>query len=213
MTRPSRIDAVLFDFDGTLCDTEGKNLELVHDILHQLGAPASMDELTVLCGGDDRLTVPPLLERYGSPATIDDYEALRDGCYRTYAEAELELEPGARDLIGSLRARGAAVGLVSTTAARCLLTALDRLRALDLFDAIVSGDMVSRRKPDPEPYLRAAELLGVEPAHAVVVEDSATGIAAARAAGCYVIGYSRVAVGQDQSAADEVVDSLVGLGL
>lgn len=213
MARPSRIDAALFDFDGTLCDTERENIDLVRDILHDLGAPVTDDELTSLCGGDDRVTVPPLLERYGSPATIDEYEARRDGCYRTYAEADLALEPGARELIDGLRARGVAVGLVSTTTARCILTALDRMRLLGLFDVVVCGDMVSRRKPDPEPYQRAMGLLGVEAAHTVVVEDSTTGIAAARAAGCHVVAYSRLVMGQDQSAADEVIDSFAGFSL
>lgn len=213
MTRPSRIEAVLFDFDGTLCDTESRNIDLVCGILNRMGCPLTDEELFSLSGGDDRVTVPPLLERYGSPYTIDDYEAERDGCYRTYAEADLALEPGVRELIEGLRARGVAVGLVSTTVARCILTALDRLRILGLFDVVVCGDMVSRRKPDPEPYLRALELLGADASAAVAFEDSTTGIAAAVASGCHTIAYSRRALDQDQSAADEVIDSFVGLSL
>lgn len=213
MARPGRIDAALFDFDGTLCDTERLNLELVREVLEQLGTHVSDEELHALSGGDDRVVVPPLLERHGSAHTIDDYERLRDFCYRTYAEADLALEPGARELIEGLRARGAAVALVSTTVSRCILTALDRLRALDLFDAIVCGDMVSRCKPDPEPYLRALELLGADAAHAVALEDSSTGVAAAQAAGCYAIGCTRCAIGQDLGSADELIDTFVGLEL
>ena len=78
MARPERIDAVLFDFDGTLCDTERHNLVLVQEVLEQLGVPISEQELHALSGGDDRVVVPPILERYGSPYTIDDYERLRD---------------------------------------------------------------------------------------------------------------------------------------
>lgn len=213
MARPGRIDAVLFDFDGTLCDTERLNLELVREVLEQLGTHVSDEELHALSGGDDRVVVPPLLERHGSAHTIDDYERLRDFCYRTYAEADLALEPGARELIEGLRARGTAVALVSTTVSRCILTALDRLRALDLFDVIVCGDMVARCKPDPEPYLRALELLGADAAHAVVLEDSSTGVAAAQAAGCHVIGCTRCAIGQDLGSADELIDTFVGLEL
>lgn len=213
MTRPTDLRAVLFDFDGTLCDTESHNLELVRAILRDMGCPVTDEELFSLSGGDDRITVPPLLERYGARGTIDDYEAARDGCYRTYAEADLALEPGACELIRNLRERGVAVGLVSTTTARCIMTALDRLRALRLFDVVVCGDMVSRRKPDPEPYRRALELLGVDAGSAVVFEDSTTGIAAARAAGCHTIAYRPLALDQDQSAADEVIDSFAGLSL
>ena len=213
MARPERIDAVLFDFDGTLCDTERHNLVLVREVLARLGAPIPDEELYALSGGDDRVVVPPLLEKYGSPHTIDDYERLRDHCYRTYSEADLELEPGVRELLQGLRGRGVAVGLVSTTIARCVLTALNRLRATNLFDVMVFGDMVARCKPDPEPYRRALEFLGVDAAHAVVFEDSSTGVAAGQAAGCYTIGCTRCAIGQDLGAADELIDTFVGLEL
>ena len=213
MGRPERLEAVLFDFDGTLCNTEDKNLALVGDILRAMGAPVTDEDLIALAGGDDRVTVPPILEKYGVAGTIDDYENERDGCYRTYAEADLVLEPGARELVASLRERGIAVGLVSTTIARCILTALDRLRALDLFDVIVCGDMVERRKPDPEPYQRALELLGVDASRAVVFEDSPTGIEAGHAAGCYVIAYDGCALSQDLSSADEVISTYEGFEL
>lgn len=213
MARPERIDAVLFDFDGTLCNTEVVNLRLVQGVLRQMGAEVSLGELEVLTGGEDRVTVPSILERHHVAGTIDDYERLRDNCYRTYAEAPLTLEPGALDLLDSLRARGTKVGLVSMTVARCILTGVARLCILDRFDVVVCGDMVSRRKPAPDPYLRAAELLGVDPAHCIAVEDSPTGIRSAKAAGCHVIAYTGCDIVQDVSAADEVIDSFVGLAL
>ena len=213
MARPERIDAVLFDFDGTLCNTEVVNLRLVQGVLRQMGAEVSLGELEVLTGGEDRVTVPSILERHHVAGTIDDYERLRDNCYHTYAEAPLTLEPSALDLLDSLRARGTKVGLVSMTVARCILTGVARLRILDRFDVVVCGDMVSRRKPAPDPYLRAAELLGVDPAHCIAVEDSPTGIRSAKAAGCHVIAYTGCDIVQDVSAADEVIDSFVGLAL
>ena len=207
MPRPESLDAVLFDFDGTLCNTEIENLYLAQDILRQMGAEVSREELEVLTGGEDRVTVPPILERHHVAGTIDDYERLRDDCYRTYAEASLSVEPGATELLDDLRARGVKVGLVSMTVSRCILTALARLGILGRFDAIVCGDMVENRKPAPDPYLRAMELLGVRPSACVAVEDSPTGIASAKAAGCYVIAYTGCDIVQDVSAADEVIDS------
>ena len=213
MARPESLDAVLFDFDGTLCNTEVENIRLVQDVLRQMGAEVSFEELEVLTGGEDRVTVPPILERHHVAGTIDDYERLRDNCYRTYAEANLVLEPGALDLLDSLRARGTKVGLVSMTVARCILTGVARLGILDRFDVVVCGDMVERRKPAPDPYLRAAEFLGVDPVRCVAVEDSPTGIGSAKAAGCHVIAYTGCDIVQDVSAADEVIDSFVGIAL
>lgn len=213
MARPERIDAVLFDFDGTLCNTEVENIRLVQGVLHQMGADVSLEELEVLTGGEDRVTVPPILERHHIAGTIEEYERLRDGCYRTYAEAELVLEPGALELIDGLRARGVKTALVSMTVARCILTGVARLGILDRFDAVVCGDMVERRKPAPDPYLRAAELLGMDPMRCMAVEDSPTGIASARAAGCYVVAYTGCDIVQDVSAADEVINSFVGFDL
>ena len=213
MSRPERIDAVLFDFDGTLCNTEVENLRLVQGILRQMGADVSMEELEALTGGEDRVTVPPILERHHAHGTIDDYERMRDGCYLTYAEAPLSLEPGALELVDSLRARGVKVGLVSMTVARCILTALARLGIADRFDVLVCGDMVERRKPAPDPYLRAMELLGVDAEKCVAVEDSPTGISSARAAGCHVVAYTGCDIVQDVSAANEVITSFVGFDL
>lgn len=213
MARPEHVAAALFDFDGTLCDTEHLNLLLVGEILHDMGADVPYDVLQTLSGGEDRVTVPPVMERYGARGTIDDYERIRDGCYRTYSEGELVLEPGALDLLLSLRASGVKLALVSTTVSRCILTALNRLGLLPYFDVIVCGDMVPRCKPHPDPYLVALDLLGVSAGQAVVFEDSPTGIEAGKAAGCHVVAYSGCTVVQDVSSADEAIDSYLGYSL
>jgi len=82
-----------------------------------------------------------------------------------------------------------------------------------LYDAIVCGDMVERFKPDPQPYQRAMGFLDADPARTVVFEDSPTGIASARAAGTYVIGYRGGSLSQDTSEADESIDTFEGFSL
>ena len=214
MGRPVDVRGVVFDFDGTLCDTERENARLCQSVLRELGAEVSLRVIEeTLTGGDDLVTVPPLLEKYGARGGIEEYERLRDSCYRTYAEADLVLEPGARAFLEGLRSRGVRLAIASMTPARCILTAFNRLDILHLFDAMVCGDMVANKKPDPEPYLTALGLLGVDPQDAVVFEDSPTGIAAGKAAGCHVIGYTGCTIAQDVSAADEAIDTFVGFGL
>jgi HAD superfamily hydrolase (TIGR01509 family) len=213
MERPGRIEAALFDFDGTLCDTEVHNTALLRDIFYGMGVPVTEEDLLGLAGGDDYLTVPPLLERYDARGTLEDYMRERDECYRTYHEADLAPEPGSLTLLEELRGHGVRVGLVSTTVSRCILTALNRLGMTGYFDAVICGDLVRRRKPAPDPYLAALDLLDASPSRAVVFEDSPTGIASGRAAGCYVFGYRGGSLEQNVSSADEVLDTFEGLEL
>lgn len=94
--------------------------------------------------------------------------------------------PGAGELLDALRDEGVPVALVTSSLpeiADAVLKSVGR----DRFDAIVTAGDVLRPKPDPEPYLTAARLLGVRPVRSVVLEDSPTGVAAATAAGCAVV--------------------------
>jgi HAD superfamily hydrolase (TIGR01509 family) len=94
--------------------------------------------------------------------------------------------PGAKELLTEVQAAGIPIGLVTSTVRRLADTAIDAL-GRDYFTVTVAGDEVEHTKPHPEPYLKAAGLLGVDPAGCVVLEDSPTGTAAAEAAGCVVV--------------------------
>lgn len=94
--------------------------------------------------------------------------------------------PGAKDALNLVRDAGLACALVTNTKRSLTEFGLDTL-GRDYFDISVCGDEVPEGKPAPDPYLRAASLLGVDPAHCVAVEDSPTGSAAAAAAGCALI--------------------------
>jgi HAD superfamily hydrolase (TIGR01509 family) len=95
-------------------------------------------------------------------------------------------KPGAHELLTAVRDAGIPAGLVTSTHRRLTERALDTI-GRDFFAVTVCGDEVSHPKPHPEPYLLAAQLLGVDPFHCVAIEDSPLGIAAAEAAGCVVL--------------------------
>ena len=109
---------------------------------------------------------------------------------------------GGKDIAAVQHFQTQRTGIVSSTRSQLILTALDRLHLVSQFDVVVCGDMVTRRKPDPEPYLRAAQLLGLAPGDCLVIEDSPAGIRAGKAAGCTVLGYTGSSIRQDVSAAD-----------
>jgi HAD superfamily hydrolase (TIGR01509 family) len=111
---------------------------------------------------------------------------------RLVLERGLPLQPGAAALLAALDAAGVPYALV-TASSRAIMDAVLKVTGLT-FAVTVCGEDVRRAKPDPEPYLLAAARLGVPPAGCVVLEDSPTGIAAARAAGCRVIAVPSVPV-------------------
>ena len=120
----------------------------------------------------------------------------------------VDARPGAVELLARLgELDGVALGLASNSPRYLVDDALATAGMTDVFDVIVTSDDVERAKPAPDIYLLACERLGVEPADAVALEDSASGIAAAKAAGLTVIGVPQFAE-TDVSAADRVIDSL-----
>ncbi len=214
MQRPEKVDCVLFDCDGVLVDSEPVAAWRNVHAFEALGVPATHDDCMTLCGSDGVELVPKIAAKYGKAVTNVELKAkiaeLRDEgkLLRTvYLEPELELIEGVRELLCRLRAAGVKTGLVSTSLASHVLVLLNRFGLTALFDVIVTGDMVERRKPNPEPYLSAMEYLGTSPACSVVVEDSPTGIAAGVAAGAYVLGFTGSSVVQDISAAAEELAS------
>lgn len=206
------LEAVLFDFDGTLCDTERLNTELAYRNLRSLGVELSFDEAAaLLVGASDDDVVPGMLERAGSSATFEDYARLQDWCMPTYRDAEFAPAEGAVRFLRLLRDRGVKTAVVSSTPARCVLMGLDRTGLLPFFDAVVCGDMVSHHKPDPEPYELGLALLGVRAEHSVVFEDSVAGVSAGNAAGCRTVGVKVFDMGQDLCDADAQLDSYLRL--
>jgi HAD superfamily hydrolase (TIGR01509 family) len=102
------------------------------------------------------------------------------------------VQPGIRELHAELTAAGIPVGLV-TNSFRRLITIVLASTGLE-FDVTIAGDELPENKPHPLPYIRACEQLEVDPHHVAVLEDSSTGIASARSAGCYVIAIPHLAV-------------------
>ena len=117
-----------------------------------------------------------------------------------------EILPGAAEYVSSIRARGIKTAIGSASKNTPLI--LDRLGISSLFDSVVDGNKVSKAKPDPEVFLRAAEELNTPPAECVVFEDAEAGIEAAHRAGMKVIGIGKT---QALKGADEMIDGLYQL--
>ena len=180
------LQAVLFDMDGLLVDSEPLWFEVECAVMARLGGEWSEAGQQALVGGSLRRTVSYLLARAASPASPEDVGRwLVDGMTSLLTSRPLTMLPGARELLAEVRTAGIPHALV-TSSERPIMDAV--LHQLGVgFDATVCADDVRRGKPDPEPYLRAASLLRADPGSCVALEDSPNGVAAAEAAGCWLI--------------------------
>ena len=197
-----RVAAVLFDLDGVLVDSREATERVWLEWAARNGIAA--DALrSVMHGVRSVEVVRALRPELDSVAEADAIERLQAKDVRG-----LRAIPGAARALGALRGNRVAV---VTSATRALAAA--RLRAVGVEPpaVMVNAEDVSRGKPDPEGYLTAARRLGVDPAEALVVEDSPPGIEAGRAAGAATIAVTSTHDAAELAAADVVIPSLVAL--
>jgi HAD superfamily hydrolase (TIGR01509 family) len=177
---------VLFDMDGLLVDTEPLWFETEADVMARLGAPWTTQDQEQLLGGSMDNTVGYLLARATRPAPPADVARwMTEGMLRRAAEGRVAVRPGARALLDEVARAGLPFALV--TGSQRPFTEAVLASTGFRFPVTVTGDDVTRTKPDPEPYLLAAKLLDADPGQCVALEDSPNGVASATTAGCLVV--------------------------
>ena len=204
------IDAVIFDMDGVLADSEPLHFVATRDVLARYGIPYGAADAVEFFGTTDPEMFATLRRRH---ATLPDPERLT--AERTQqvlgllADGAVPL-PGVPGVPRALRSRYR-VALASSSEATIVAATIAGLGLADGFDAVVSGFEVPRSKPAPDIFLEAARRLGVRPAACVVIEDSPNGLAAARAAGMIAVAVPSAATARLRLDAHHRLDSLVGL--
>lgn len=183
---PRELQGVLFDMDGLLVDSEPLWFEVECSVMARLDGRWSEADQQALIGGSLPRTVSYLLARAGREASPEQVGRwLVDGMTALLRSRPLTMLPGAAELLAEVRAAGVPHALVTSSERPIMEAVLAQLGVS--FTATVCADDVTRGKPDPEPYLRAASLLGADPACCVALEDSPNGVASAEAAGCRLI--------------------------
>ncbi len=179
--------AIIFDLDGVICHTDHyrylawkqltdkKGIYFDKKINNRLRSTTRMESLEII------------LERWqGDPLTLEEKEQLTEEVNATYKEllcemSEKDLSKEVKDTLDHLRKRGLYLAIGSSSKNTRLI--LEQIGLYNYFDAISDGNNISRPKPDPEVYQKAAEFLNINPSLCLVVEDAKAGIDAARAAG------------------------------
>lgn len=176
---------VLFDMDGVMIDTEPQ-----YDVFWKHAGDkynAGIANFEKVIKGT---TLHGILQKYFSHLSKEETNNLVESLDKFESEMKFTEIPGAVKFVETLKSKGIKVGLV-TSSMDIKLEAVNKVRHFDkLFDTIVSGNRVSKGKPDPECFLLAAKELNADPKNCIVFEDSFAGIAAGQAAGMKVVGLS-----------------------
>ncbi|MCX5413687.1 HAD family phosphatase [Streptomyces sp. NBC_00059] len=188
----SALQAVLLDMDGTLVDTEGFWWDVEVEVFADLGHRLDEAWRDVVVGGPMTRSAGYLIEVTRADISLEKLTVLLNDRFEARIGDGVPLMPGAARLLAELAAHDVPTALVSASHRRIIDRVLDSV-GRHHFALTVAGDEVTRTKPHPEPYLVAAAGFGAEPWRCAVVEDTATGVAAAEAAGCRVVAVPSVA--------------------
>ncbi|MGN8025741.1 HAD family hydrolase [Microbacterium sp. 22242] len=202
--------AVLWDMDGTLVDTEPYWMDAETELIASYGGTWSHEQALQLVGNSligSAMILQDAGVRMGAEEIVDDLtERVRVRLQRD----GVPFRPGAREMLRSLREAGVRTALV-TMSLRRMAEDIVALIGFDAFDVVVGGDDVERPKPFPDPYLQAADALGVDILDTVALEDSRTGLQAAVSSRAVSIGVPHFVPLHDLGA-DAIWDTLDGRG-
>lgn len=184
------IKAIIFDFDGTILDTETPWYYALRDAYKEYGVELPL-ELYSQCVGTSNNAFNPyeyLMTEKGLPIDKDEF---RSRIKRSHAKlmSKQRVREGVLELLNQAKAAGLRIGLASSSERLWIDRHLEQLGLKDYFETVKTADDVTNVKPDPELYVQALEALGVAPGEAVAIEDSPNGARAAAAAGmtCIVV--------------------------
>ncbi|HJA59553.1 MAG TPA: HAD family phosphatase [Candidatus Brevibacterium intestinavium] len=183
MTNPA---AVLWDMDGTLVDTEPYWIRAETELMNAHGLSWS-EEQGLEFVGNELLTSATMMQQAGLDLSATEIVETLMGKVIDHIRTSVPFRPGALELLAELRAEAVPCVMV-TMSYRRLAEAVIASCPADSFVGLICGDEVSAGKPDPEPYLKGAGLLGLDPADCVALEDSKPGLASAEAAGTIAVG-------------------------
>ena len=185
------IQAIIFDMDGTLLDTQRIYVEAWNLAGEHQGLPNLGRHIAAVCGMNEIGWGNFLVEHYPS-IDLDTFK--KEVIDHVTAHLEVQFMPGARKTLEFLKKAGIPMAVASGTDTATIREHMKKLDAVHYFDAFVGGEQVQNGKPAPDIFLKAAEELGFEPEDCFVAEDSANGVRAGYAAGMKCIGIPDIAI-------------------
>ena len=202
------VQAVIFDMDGVIVDSEPYSLQALLDILRQYGVEPTADELRRSYGKRVRDDFVDYFTRHGVTADVNIAIAYKQARYYHLAAGHLRPFAGVMTLLKRLSEQGFRLALASSGDRVKVAFGMQALALNGIFETVVTGDDVSHSKPHPEIYLTAAQRVGVSPTACIAIEDAPAGVEAAKRAGMRCIAVTNSVAREQLSKADLIVDSL-----
>jgi HAD superfamily hydrolase (TIGR01509 family) len=210
--------ALILDMDGVFVDTEPIIFQAFRVVFTRKGIELSDDYLYGLVGDTTLQNLRDISRDYCVELDAEEYIGiLEETYYRLLDEVQLAAREGIWSIIDEAKSAALALGLCTSSKMKTVSIILQKVLQHEnvgytrdnLFDAIVAADMVSRKKPHPEPYEKVVASLGLSTDECLVIEDSASGVLSAKRAGCHCIALRNFYnEHEDFSLADRVVSSL-----
>ncbi|MCK5675114.1 MAG: HAD family phosphatase [Spirochaetales bacterium] len=205
---------IIFDMDGVLIDSEPLHFDFESRLFKSLGITVSREEHETFVGTTAKTLWTSLKQTHNIPFTVQELILKEQLEFLEYLENKkpINIIPGVKKLIISLQSKGFRIALASSSPHRLINYVMDKTNINEYFQIKVSGDDIVNGKPDPDIFLKTAELINIKPTSCLVIEDSKNGVRAAKQAGMKCIGYSNPGSGnQDLTAADFILDSFYNL--
>lgn len=209
------LEAVIFDMDGVIIDSEPIYKMVEEEIFESLNISVMEEEFNKYIGTNSYYLWKCIKENHGLENSVEELVKLERESNLNYLIKHKELiKPveGVVELIQDINNNGTKLAVASSSPIELISTIIDTIGIRKYFDYIVTGDYVKKCKPEPDVFLYAANKINIEPNKCLVIEDSKNGTIAAKKAGMRCLGYKNLNSGnQDLSKADKITDSFMGI--
>lgn len=209
------LKAVIFDMDGVIIDSEPFYLVIGMELYKRLNINVTEEEHISYTGVSNPNMWTSIKNKHGLKQTVSELVSIQNKANIEYLEKNIEKPiPGVVNILESLSRNGIKVALASSSSMEIIRLVLEKFEIIKYFQVIVSGESFERGKPAPDIFLKAAEMLQVEPESCTVIEDSNHGVTASKAAGMMCIGFQNSNSGnQNLKSADLIVNDLENVNL
>jgi len=207
------LKAIIFDMDGVIVDSEPLHFELERGLLEELGGHISPEEHNNFVGTTDYYMWSTFKKQFNIELSVEEMIHIKKERFIENIH-KLELVDHFKELLLTLYNENYLLGLASSNNRKAVNMIVEKFDLDKYLQFIISGEEVTKGKPNPEIFLTAAKKMNVHPSQCLVIEDATNGVEAAKAAGMKCIGFQNPNSGnQDLSGADLVIDSLQNLTL